>query len=636
MKGRSGNYTIYKCIGKGAYGEVFLARYKKEKKLHVMKNIRLANSSKKERLAAEREASLLSQLQHPNIVSYKESFQDSEGCLHIVMGYCEGGDLCTRLKAQNGVFLPESQVVEWFVQIALALQYLHERNILHRDLKTQNIFLTKADIIKVGDLGIARVLDCSSELAQTVIGTPYYMSPEIFQNQAYNQKSDIWALGCCVYEMSTLKHAFTAKNIHALMIRVVKGELPEMPSHYSADVRDLIKWMLSKQADDRPCAPELLRVPFVRQHIKMFLERANKRKQKRQLSSNSTSSLTTDNCTTGDPQRLEPRAQPEQIDHAGQKDEVEQKGKFRNFKEDQSTSIENASSETSSMDQQSRVSSSTSQALIIPPSDPETLARSSSSKSRSSGYHSNDDVSPVSKDDSVIPSQPLPTQKNSPKEKNVGRKEIIQVSEKAEMPTKKLPVKHSKSDGHEKHSSPRVLHSQLSSSPKTDKKTVHSPQVRASLSEGSDEHAQKSSSATSLSSARERRRKHKQEKQQNARRSFSGPKMVLKSRSSNDVKSDRTPPTPEGKESVCEPKPSDGKGGLILKPEQDTHTPEETDGPQSPEGRLQPGGDWSKHVQSGLQHMKDNVQQPPVDKPGSKSVGDNLLQRDNSSEPSNT
>ena len=146
--------------------------------------------------------------------------------------------------------------------------------------------------------------------------------------------------------------------------------------------------------------------------------------------------------------------------------------------------------------------------------------------------------------------------------------------------------------------------------------------------------ALQSSSATSLSSARERRRKHKQEKQQNARRSFSGPKMVLKSRSSNDVKSDRTPPTPEGKESVCESKPSDCKGGLILKPEQDTHTPEETDGPQSPEGRLQPGSDWSKHVQSGLQQMKDNVQQPPVDKPGGKSVGDNLLQRDNSTEPS--
>ncbi len=80
---------------------------------------------------------LLGQLKHPNIVSYKESFQDEHGMLHIVMGYCEGGDLCTRLKSFKGSYLPETQVVEWFVQIALGLQYLHERNILHRDLKVR-------------------------------------------------------------------------------------------------------------------------------------------------------------------------------------------------------------------------------------------------------------------------------------------------------------------------------------------------------------------------------------------------------------------------------------------------------------------------------------------------------------------
>ena len=85
------------------------------------------------------QASLLSSLHHPNIVSYKESFQDSHGVLHIVMGYCEGGDLCTRLKGHGGQLLPETQVVEWFVQIALALQYLHDRKILHRDLKVSNL-----------------------------------------------------------------------------------------------------------------------------------------------------------------------------------------------------------------------------------------------------------------------------------------------------------------------------------------------------------------------------------------------------------------------------------------------------------------------------------------------------------------
>lgn len=178
----------------------------------------MTTSSKRERHAAEQEAQLLSQLRHPNIVTYRESWEGDDCQLYIVMGFCEGGDLYHRLKQQKGELLPERQVVEWFVQIAMALQviatsvysyfltfiyvkqksvscssgfafqYLHERNILHRDLKTQNIFLTKTNIIKVGDLGIARVLENQNDMASTLIGTPYYMSPELFSNKPYNHK----------------------------------------------------------------------------------------------------------------------------------------------------------------------------------------------------------------------------------------------------------------------------------------------------------------------------------------------------------------------------------------------------------------------------------------------------------------
>lgn len=179
---------------------------------YVIKKLNLSTSSKRERRSAEQEAQLLSQLRHPNIVTYRESWEGDDRQLYIVMGFCEGGDLYHRLKQQKGELLPERQVVEWFVQIAMALQvlfifilstttvftfsqvsdfvfqYLHERNILHRDLKTQNIFLTKTNIIKVGDLGIARVLENQNDMASTLIGTPYYMSPELFSNKPYNHK----------------------------------------------------------------------------------------------------------------------------------------------------------------------------------------------------------------------------------------------------------------------------------------------------------------------------------------------------------------------------------------------------------------------------------------------------------------
>uniref|UniRef100_A0A3Q0QNS0 Serine/threonine-protein kinase Nek4 n=1 Tax=Amphilophus citrinellus TaxID=61819 RepID=A0A3Q0QNS0_AMPCI len=182
------DYAFIRVVGKGSYGEVNLVKHKTDRKQYVIKRLNLTTSSKRERRAAEQEAQLLSQLRHPNIVTYKESWEGDDCQLYIVMGFCEGGDLYHRLKEQKGELLPERQVVEWFVQIAMALQYLHERNILHRDLKTQNIFLTKTNIIKVGDLGIARVLENHNDMASTLIGTPYYMSPELFSNKPYNHK----------------------------------------------------------------------------------------------------------------------------------------------------------------------------------------------------------------------------------------------------------------------------------------------------------------------------------------------------------------------------------------------------------------------------------------------------------------
>ncbi|XP_016114322.1 serine/threonine-protein kinase Nek4-like [Sinocyclocheilus grahami] len=266
------SYLFVRVVGKGSYGEVNLVRHRSDRKQYVIKKLNLRTSSRRERRAAEQEAQLLSQLKHPNIVTYRESWEGEDCQLYIVMGFCEGGDLYHRLKQQKGELLPERQVVEWFVQIAMALQYLHEKHILHRDLKTQNIFLTKTNIIKVGDLGIARVLENQNDMASTLIGTPYYMSPELFSNKPYNYKSDVWALGCCVYEMATLKHAFNAKDMNSLVYRIVEGKLPQMPSKYDPQLGELIKRMLCKKPEDRPDVKHILRQPYIKQRISMFLE----------------------------------------------------------------------------------------------------------------------------------------------------------------------------------------------------------------------------------------------------------------------------------------------------------------------------------------------------------------------------
>nr|XP_028574633.1 serine/threonine-protein kinase Nek4 isoform X1 [Podarcis muralis] len=280
-----GEYAFVRAVGKGSYGEVSLVRHRQDNKQYVIKRLNLKHASSRERKSAEQEAQLLSQLKHPNIVTYRESWEGEDGLLYIVMGFCEGGDLYHKLKEQKGKLLPESQVVEWFVQIAMALQYLHERHILHRDLKTQNVFLTRSNIIKVGDLGIARVLENQYDMASTLIGTPYYMSPELFSNKPYNYKSDVWALGCCAYEMATLKHAFNAKDMNSLVYRIIEGKcripgisssttciLPPMPKDYSMHLKELIRTMLSKKPEERPSVRSILRQPYIKHQISLFLE----------------------------------------------------------------------------------------------------------------------------------------------------------------------------------------------------------------------------------------------------------------------------------------------------------------------------------------------------------------------------
>ncbi|XP_042261116.1 serine/threonine-protein kinase Nek4 isoform X1 [Thunnus maccoyii] len=330
------NYIFIRVVGKGSYGEVNLVKHKSDRKQYVIKKLNLTTSSKRERRAAEQEAQLLSQLRHPNIVTYRESWEGDDCQLYIVMGFCEGGDLYHRLKQQKGELLPERQVVEWFVQIAMALQYLHERNILHRDLKTQNIFLTKTNIIKVGDLGIARVLENQNDMASTLIGTPYYMSPELFSNKPYNHKSDVWALGCCVYEMSTLKHAFNAKDMNSLVYRIVEGKLPQMPSRYDPQLGDLIKSMLCKRPEDRPDVKLILRQPYIKRQIAMFLEATKEKtaKSRKKAVGGSGDSRANSSSSVASPQpkpeRLSPSPRPEPLARVKRKEEKSQQHKVRN------------------------------------------------------------------------------------------------------------------------------------------------------------------------------------------------------------------------------------------------------------------------------------------------------------------
>eukprot|EP00118_Oscarella_pearsei_P008413 m.43111 g.43111 ORF g.43111 m.43111 type:complete len:451 (+) comp33415_c0_seq5:784-2136(+) len=270
------NYTIMEQIGRGGGGFVFLVRSKRDDKLYALKQIYL-DASKKNRTkeAVMKEVNILSKLRHPNIVNYKESFfDDQQQHLCIVQDFCDGGTLHAKIgeARERKEKIPQEKIMQWFVQLALALQHIHSQKVLHRDLKSQNVFLTKSDVVKVGDFGISKVLDNTLDMAQTCVGTPYYLSPELCQDLPYNSKSDMWALGCLLYELCELRPAFNASSLVGLIFSIVKGSYMPISSRYSRLVQSLVTSLLSKSPDERPSAAVVLNMPEIKLQLSSFIQ----------------------------------------------------------------------------------------------------------------------------------------------------------------------------------------------------------------------------------------------------------------------------------------------------------------------------------------------------------------------------
>ncbi|GFT47521.1 hypothetical protein NPIL_194351 [Nephila pilipes] len=255
MQNLSG-YEKIRTVGKGAFGTAVLYRKKYDDSLVIVKEINMHDLTASERQLAINEISVLSLLNHENIVSYYDSFEE-DGVLMIEMEYADGGNMAQYL-AQMKSFMEEKEILLLFKQIVSAIKHMHDHNILHRDLKTANIFLTKDGTVKVGDFGISKMLTTKQGGAITVVGTPYYISPEMCEGKFYNQKSDIWALGCILYEMACQQKTFEGSNLPALVNKIVKGQFAPVKGNYSASFKQLIRDLLQRDPDVRPTAAEIL------------------------------------------------------------------------------------------------------------------------------------------------------------------------------------------------------------------------------------------------------------------------------------------------------------------------------------------------------------------------------------------
>lgn len=261
----SERYEALATIGQGAFGVAVLSRRREDGLALVIKKVNVRNMSSKEKSDALQEVSILSKLQHKNIIAYHEAFFD-EGCLHIVLDYADSGTLEDKVKEAQlgGTKIPIDLAMTWFEQLASGIDFVHSNKIVHRDIKTANIFLTGASsTVKIGDFGIAKVLATTADMANTMVGTPYYLSPELCENRPYNSKSDIWALGCVLYELCALKKPFCGGNMAALILNILRcnyEELPDACLDRDHVARKIVQATLQLDAAVRPSAKQLLGV----------------------------------------------------------------------------------------------------------------------------------------------------------------------------------------------------------------------------------------------------------------------------------------------------------------------------------------------------------------------------------------
>ncbi|NXP56082.1 NEK2 kinase, partial [Heliornis fulica] len=269
MPGRTGDYEVLFTIGAGSYGKCRKVRRKADGKVLVWKELDYGSMTEAEKQMLVSEVNLLRELRHPNIVRYYDRIIDrSSTTLYIVMEYCDGGDLASLIaRCTKEHYLEESFVLRVLTQLTLALKECHRRSdggvTVHRDLKPANVFLDGKQNVKLGDFGLARILHHDTSFAKTFVGTPYYMSPEQMNHTSYNEKSDIWSLGCLLYELCALLPPFRAYNQKELAEKIREGKFRRIPYRYSEQLNELLKEMLNVKDYCRPSVEDILQHPLI-------------------------------------------------------------------------------------------------------------------------------------------------------------------------------------------------------------------------------------------------------------------------------------------------------------------------------------------------------------------------------------
>lgn len=250
--------AVVEELGRGTSGVVYKVRHIVNGEFYVVKVIDLSQTSSKKQAQALKEVDILKQVSHPHIIRYYNSTIQNQ-MLYILTEYASGGDLQKKISRYKYTkrCIEEGQIWAWAYEICLAVKYLHRHKIVHRDLKPMNIFLDKESRVKIGDLGLSKILK-AKEVNTSTVGTPLYLSPEQIRHQPYGFKVDIWGIGCVIYALCAFDSPFTGDSLLTLGQNIAMKSPKSLPTKYTPKMANFISLMLEKNPKNRPNVREII------------------------------------------------------------------------------------------------------------------------------------------------------------------------------------------------------------------------------------------------------------------------------------------------------------------------------------------------------------------------------------------
>lgn len=266
-----------KLLGQGSFGSAWRVEERETGNVYAAKVMDTNNMTAKDRGFVNNEVNCLARCNHPNVIRHILS-TEKEGMLLIVMEFADGGDLYKQIKARQPAmkYFREHEILFIFLQLCLALEHIHSKKMMHRDLKTANVLLTTTGLVKLGDFGFSRQYEdsLSNPVGSTFCGTPYYLSPELWRRAPYSKKTEMWALGVVLYEVMALKRPFGGKNMEELIDNILHARRMALPAQYSPELCNIVEQLLSLDPSARPSLRQLFQQAYIRNNGLQTLKRS--------------------------------------------------------------------------------------------------------------------------------------------------------------------------------------------------------------------------------------------------------------------------------------------------------------------------------------------------------------------------